>query len=131
MHATEKYDKLCVARNNSSFWADNIIESTQQLKDPVAWQNFYSYLADDTHTYCSWKTSLGECIDDGLEPPLCQTKFNTRVVHNGNVQHIRITPIICNTLLKDNGQPVDRLPQAVSQEAPQDEFKSCDEIRLV
>ena len=123
--ATKKYTKICKARNNTKFWADNIIEASAGLKDPVAWQNFYAFLSDDTHVFAPWETSLGECIDGGLKHPAQPNDYKSTVVMNGNVHHIRLTPTqnICNPLVKDHGstKSVDRLPKGVSQKAPTNE----------
>ena len=90
----KKYDKLCEERNDNSFWAENITEATEGVTNPIVWQNFYAYMANDAHKYSDWKESLGEQYDAGLKLEVGNQEFKTKTVQNGNVTYIRMTPDI-------------------------------------
>ena len=88
-----KYDRLCTERNNNSFWAENIIEASENISCRIVWQNFYAYLSDSDHQYTDvWKQSIGEQVDEGLTLQSGDQKFKTVKVQNGNVTYIKMTP---------------------------------------
>ena len=116
-----KYDRLCVERNNNLFWADNITEATEGVTSAIVWQNFYAYLGNDSHVFTNvWKTSLGELVDDGLTHPKGDQMFKTKTVQNGNVTHIKMTPIgpdNLRVLNKNNdGKQMAFIPEGIQEE---------------
>ena len=122
------YDKLCVERNDSSFWAENILDATQSITSKIVWQNFYAYMANDAHEFTDkWKDSLGELVDTGFTLKENGVTFNTKTVQNGNVTYIRMTPNKLNPLDKEDGKQVVGLPQAISEETSGNESSGCDE----
>ena len=122
------YDKLCVERNDSTFWAANILDATQSITSKIVWQNFYAYMANEAHEFTDqWKDSLGELVDTGFTLKENGVTFTTKTVHNGNVTYIRMTPNKLNPLDKENGEQVAGLPEAISEETSGNESAGCDE----
>ena len=123
----ELYDKLCIERNDSTFWSANILDASQHITSKLVWQNFYAYMANDQHTFTDqWKDSLGELVDTGLTLKEEGMTFNTKKVQNGNVTYIRMTP---NNLFSSNkdGKQVDRLSETIQEEKSGSEFEGGDE----
>ena len=86
------YDKLCVERNDTSLWAANILDATQQITSQIVWQNFYAYMANGNHVFTDkWQDSLGEQVDNGLVLKKEGQTFKTTTVQNGNITYIRMT----------------------------------------
>ena len=77
------YDKLCVERNDSSFWAPNILDATKGITKPIVWQNFYAYMANESHVFTDkWQDSLGNQVDKGLVLKAGDVAFKTKTVKN-------------------------------------------------
>ena len=114
------YDKLCLERNDSSFWAANILDATQGITSKIVWQNFYAYMANEHHEFTDqWKDSLGELVDTGFTLKQDGVTFDTKKVQNGNVTYIRMTPNKLNPLDKENGKQVARLSETIQEETPE------------
>ena len=118
--AVMEYEKLCLRRSDPSQWSENIIDATANIVENIAWTNFYTYLADDSHKYSNLKTrTLGDALNDGpikrLDSPV---KLKTTYVKNGTVTHIRVTPDISQYIEKDGRKSVDELPETVDEKAP-------------
>lgn len=121
LEAVAEYEKLCLARTDPSQWSENIIDATANIVENIAWTNFYTYLADDRHTYSAIKTrTLGDALEDGpIKRQETPVKLKTTYVKNGTVTHIRVTPDICQYISKHNGRKsLDKLPEAVDEKAP-------------
>ena len=95
-HAVKKYERLCNERIDHSFWSSNLEEATVDITSAVAWQNFYSYLNDKSHTFVDvLKPSLGNSIDAGTvgDPYACDPyEYDLTEVQNGNVTIINVVP---------------------------------------
>ena len=130
-----KYNRLCTERSHSSFWADNIIQATNGITQPIVWQNFYSYMGNAQHEFSAkWQDSLGEQIDNGLKYKDGDVVFKTKTVQNGNVTYIRMTPVppeenLSVLIKKGNGESVDNIPKAIHEEASGDVVEDSDEKR--
>ena len=121
------YNKLCTERNDSSFWASNILDATAQITEQIVWQNFYAYMANEHHIYTAqWQNSLGEEVDKGLVLPE-DNRFETKTVQNGCVTYIKMTPNNLITSSKDNGKQMDRVFKTIPEETPEHESKTGDE----
>ena len=125
------YDNLCLERNDSTFWANNIIDASQGITEQIVWQNFYAYLANEAHTFTDvWQSSLGEAVDQGLVLKEGDVTFKTKKVQNGNVTYIRLTPDNLNSpIKKDHGKQVARLPQEIPEVSPLVISEASDEKR--
>ena len=122
------YDKLCVDRNDPSFWAVNILDATHGITSKLVWQNFYAYMANEAHEFTDqWKDSLGELVDTGFKLNQDGVTFNTKKVQNGNVTYIQMTPKKLNPLDKENGKQVVGLSQTIPEETSGNESEGCDE----
>jgi hypothetical protein len=116
-----KYNQLCEMRNDNKFWAENIIEATENVTSPIVWQNFYAYIANNTHVFSAkWQESLGEQVDQGLQMKCGNEdqQFETNTVQNGNVTYIKMTPMGENLKdsNKDHGKQMDIVSQGVPEE---------------
>ena len=121
------YNKLCLERNDSSFWAANILDATQGITSKLVWQNFYAYMANEAHEFTDqWKDSLGELVDTGFTLKQDGVTFNTKKVQNGNITYIRMTPNNLNDIDKD-GKQVVGLSQAIPEETPEHVSEASDE----
>ena len=115
-HVITKYDQLCFERDNHSFWAENITEATEDISSPIVWQNFYAYLANSDHVFTDvWEESLGEQVDKGLTAEDGGVEFDTKVVENGPVTYIKMTPKKLNSSNKD-GERVDPIFKGIPEE---------------
>ena len=75
----ELYDRLCVERNDSTFWAANILDASQGITSKIVWQNFYAYMANENHVFTdTWQDSLGEQVDKGLSLKEGGVTFKTK-----------------------------------------------------
>lgn len=113
-----KYDQLCSDRNNNKFWADNIVEATENIKSALVWQNFYAYIGNVNHKFSNtWKESLGEQIDNGLTMKCDGQEYKTKTVKNGNVTYIQMTPPPdnFNVSIKSN-ESLDFIPESLPEE---------------
>ena len=117
---TSKYDELCKERNNNLFWAQNITEATAGVTSKIVWQNFYSYLGNNEHKFSElWRESLGEQVEGGLTQPSGEHKFKTKTVQNGDVTHIKMTPIGPDNLRllnKSDAEQVAVIPERIPEE---------------
>ena len=123
------YNKLCKERNDSQFWAVNILDSTKTITDKLVWQNFYAYMADENHEFTDqWQHSLGDIVDKGLsiKQEDDEITFKTKTVQNGNVTYIRMTPNILIPSNKD-GEQVARFPETIQEKASGHESEGSDE----
>ena len=123
--ALNKYDELAILRNDPSFWADNLVQATKDLKNPIAWRNFYSVLGNSDHVYSDEKgiRTLNDWLQDhtdGVVDPAdeCHIKFKERRVQNGNVTHIMLTPDISNYIEKhaEEIEPMDCISEELEEE---------------
>ena len=126
------YNKLCLERSDSTCWADNILKATQGITQKIVWQNFYAYLANDSHEFTDqWQQSLGDLVDTGFVFEEGDVTFKERKVQNGNITHIQLTPTnnLGSTIksIEEDGEQMAGLLKAVSEEAPRDEPEKCDE----
>ena len=117
----KKYDRLCEERNNHLFWAENITEASAGITSKIVWQNFYAYLGDGSHVFSNiWKESLGDLMKTGLTYETGEQTFQTKTVQNGNVTHIRMTPVGPENLKvftkKEDGKQVVNIPQGIPEE---------------
>lgn len=102
----ELYDRLCVERNDSTFWAANILDASQGITSKIVWQNFYAYMANENHVFTdTWQDSLGEQVDKGLSLKEGGVTFKTKTVQNGNITIIRMTPENFVLLIKRMANP--------------------------
>ena len=114
------YDRLCLERNHHSFWACNILDATRNLKDPVAWQNFYGYMANDQHEFkLELGKTLGQMIDDGEIGDVYKNAvpMNEKIIMNGDVTLCYETPKIIEPINKteeDEQKSMDQLPKKLS-----------------
>ena len=125
--ALNKFDRLSVKRNDPSFWSDNLVQATKDMKNPIAWRNFYSVLGNGEHVYSDEKgiRTLGDWIDDNHGKEIeynSNIKFIEKRVRNGTVTHIRLTPDISEYIEKEkHGQtlePMDHIFKTMEEEAP-------------
>ena len=125
-YALNKYDKLAEKRNDPSFWADNLIQATKDLKHPIAWRNFYAVLGNSDHVYSDAKgvRTLNDWLEDhkdGVIDPkdVSPIQFTETRVKNGRTVHIRLTPNI-DEYIENNGgkaiKPMDNVPEIVEEE---------------
>ena len=122
-----EYDRLCEERNNNRFWAENIMEATQNISCRIVWQNFYAYLANIHHVYTdTWQNSLGELVDQGMIVKQEGQTFKTKTVHNGNVTYIRMTPDNLLSSSKD-GKSLASTFKTIPEEESIPEFETGDE----
>ena len=122
------YDKLCLQRNDSSFWAANIIDASQGITQQLVWQNFYAYLANENHVFTeAWQSSLGEAVDKGLVLNEGNVTFKTKEIQNGNVTFIRLTPDKNLNSSNKHGEQVARLPETISEISPGSLSETSDE----
>ena len=111
-----KYNRLCLERDNHSFWAENIAEATEEISSLIVWQNFYAYLANSDHVFTDvWQESLGEQVDKGLTAEYGGVEFDTKRVENGPVTYIKMTPKNLNTPNKD-GKRLDPISERLPEE---------------
>ena len=143
--ALNKFDELEIKRNDPSFWADNLIQATKDLKNPIAWRNFYAVLGNADHKYSDEKNvrTLHDWLGDHKDGVVdmndtSNVQFTEKRVENGNVVHIRLTPNINEYIAKqpNHGQeiePVDFLPEIVEspEEKCREEPPRIDEIGRV
>jgi hypothetical protein len=97
------YDQLCLERSHHSFWACNILDATRNLHDAVAWQNFYSYMANDQHEFTlNTPKTLGEMIDDGEIGDIYKNAIpmKEKIIMNGDVMLCYETPEIVTSINK-------------------------------
>ena len=124
------YNQICNDRDHHTFWSENIVEATQDLKDPIAWQNFYAYLANDQHKFTLKQgVTLGEAmLSDSFADPYANTKFKCKEFKNGNVTIIKMTPENFDTNNKiDNGEPLVNISEKLQIEAQGTVSERCDE----
>ena len=122
------YDRLCVERNDSTLWAANILDASQGITSQIVWQNFYAYMANESHVFTdTWQDSLGEQVDKGLTLKDGDVTFKTKKVQNGNVTIIRMTPENFVSSNKENGKSLVSISQTISEETSLDESQRSDE----
>ena len=123
--ALNRFDELSRIRNDPSFWSDNLIQATKNLKNPMAWRNFYAVLGNSDHVYSDEKgiRTLDDFIrdHDGVVDPKDESpiQFDETRVYNGSVTHIRLTPKIEEYIEKHNGkeiEPLDLVSEGVEEE---------------
>lgn len=118
----ELYDRLCVERNDSTFWAANILDASQGITSKIVWQNFYAYVFTDT-----WQDSLGEQVDKGLSLKEGGVTFKTKTVQNGNITIIQMTPENFVSSNKENGKSLVSISQTIPEETSEHESETGDE----
>ena len=122
----KRYHKLCVSRNHTNAWSENIIDATRDIpvENQIVWQNFYGYLGDTSHIYDPvLQKTLGEGIDDGTIKPIPPYGDDVKIkqVKNGCVYHIEITPKKEVSYIKEN-ESLARIPESVEEEKSISEF---------
>ena len=90
------YESLCKDRSDHTFWSANLEEATALIKQPVAWQNFYSYLNNPKHEYINkLLPSLGDAIDNNeVGDPYASDpyEYDYVKVQNGDVTIMSVIP---------------------------------------
>ena len=120
--ALKKYDKLAETRNDPSFWADNLVRATEQLKNPIAWRNFYAVLGNSDHVSSDDKNvrTLNDFIEDHRDgvvnsEDISPIQFTEERINNGNNVYIKLTPNISKYIEKQENaeKSMDLLPEIV------------------
>jgi hypothetical protein len=128
--AIREYLRLCDARQDHSFWMSNIIDATYGLTDDIAWQNFYSFLSDDSHIFRDiLSKTLGQCIEDGTTFPDNPIQFDIVEVENGDITHIKLTPNVMCINKKTDGKSLVNISQRIQEEKSGAKPKGLDEKR--
>jgi hypothetical protein len=96
LEAVSIYDRLCEDRRHHSFWSANIVDASKILNDPIAWQNFYTYLSDKNHRFVNkMLPTLGDAIDNGTVGDPYKNdpnEYDYERFQNGNVHLIHVIP---------------------------------------
>ena len=78
-------------------------------------------MGDGSHVFSNiWKESLGDLMKTGLTYETGEQTFQTKTVQNGNVTHIKMTPVGPENLKvftkKKDGKQVVNIPQGIPEE---------------
>jgi hypothetical protein len=112
LKAVSIHERLCEARRHHSFWSSNIVEASEGLSDPIAWQNFYSYLSNNSHEFINeLLPSLGDAIDKGIPDPYANdpVSYNNETFQNGDIKIIRVKPIVQNVEVYSEDEKIECL----------------------
>ena len=94
--AIENHKILMKERTDPGFWADNIIESTYDLKTEKDWKIFYLYLTQSPKFFNKDNPvdtqTVGELDHIPVIPPY-QDNQTVECIQNGNVQYIMVNTI--------------------------------------